>query len=61
MTRKDFELIADAIKNMKDSRDGEDWTINGALYPFAVQLADALATTNAQFDRARFLKACGVL
>ena len=60
MTRKDFELIAEAISGMKDKYDGEDWTINGAMYPFAFQFADALAGTNPAFDRARFLSACGV-
>jgi hypothetical protein len=60
MTRKDFELIAEAIKGMKDTYDGEDWTINGAMHPFACKLADALETTNPRFDRALFLEACGV-
>jgi hypothetical protein len=60
MTRKDFELIAEAISGMKDKYDGEDWTINGAMYPFARQLADALQTTNPAFDYFRFLTACGV-
>jgi hypothetical protein len=60
MTRKDYELIAEAIKGMKDKCDGEDWTINGAMYPFASQLADALKTTNPAFDYFRFLTACGV-
>ena len=60
MTRKDYELIAEAISGMKDKYDGEDWTINGAMYPFASQLADAFATTNPAFDRFRFLTACGV-
>lgn len=60
MTRKDFQLIADAIAGMQDKYAGDDWTINGAMYPFASQLADALAGTNPRFNRETFLKACGV-
>lgn len=53
MTRRDFQLIADAV--------------NAAQYgvPFfqgvravAHELADRLATTNPHFDRERFLAAC---
>ena len=60
MTRKDYELIAQAISGMKDAYDGEDWTINGAMHPFACKLADALEGTNPRFNREMFLKACGV-
>jgi hypothetical protein len=60
MTRKDFELIAQAIAGMQDKYTGDDWTINGAMYPFARQLADALESSNPRFDSERFLKACGV-
>jgi len=60
MTRKDFELIAGAIAGMQDKYTGEDWSINGAMYPFARQLADALEKSNPRFDSEKFLKACGV-
>jgi hypothetical protein len=60
MTRKDYELIAQAISEMKDAYTGDDWTINGAMYPFARKLADALETTNPRFNHELFLKACGV-
>jgi hypothetical protein len=60
MTRKDYVIIAEAIAGMCDKYDGEDWTINGAMYPFARQIADALETDNPRFDRDRFLTACGV-
>ena len=60
MTRKDYELIAQAISEMKDAYTGEDWTINGAMYPFASKLSDALEGTNPRFNRELFLKACGV-
>ena len=67
MTRKDFELIANAIKatranHERDAAAGFQYQadfmdgVNAATYT----LADALATTNPNFDRARFLKACGV-
>lgn len=55
MTRKDFQLIARVIKESEGaviddlSRDG-----------LAEMFADELASTNPAFDRARFLKACGV-
>ncbi len=57
MTRKDYVLIADALK-----RAG-----NACASPSPIQhatdchvLADALARDNPRFDRARFLKASGV-
>jgi hypothetical protein len=60
MTRKDFELIAGAIAGMQDKYTGEDWSINGAMYPFARQLADALENSNPRFNSEKFLKECGV-
>ena len=65
MTRKDFELIA---KVLKEARDSSMYHVpNGSESPFihginnaAYVLANALATTNPRFDRARFLAACGV-
>jgi hypothetical protein len=58
MTRKDFQLIADAVKRLQVfSNSGSDEISLGLV---AKELADALATTNPNFDRARFLTACGV-
>jgi len=54
MTKKDFELIAAALARCKPS------ALNTAWYNVVYALADALATTNPRFDRARFLAACGV-
>lgn len=54
MTRKDFQLIADVIRNLDEVIEPEGMRI------LAEEMADALATTNANFDRARFVKACGV-
>jgi len=53
MTRKDFELIAAAVKSVWLSHEPSRTTI-------ANSLASALATTNPAFNRARFLTACGV-
>lgn len=54
MTRKDYELIAEVIRNADevasfDSREA-----------IAENLASALQRENYRFDRARFLTACGV-
>lgn len=58
MTKQDFQLIADTIK-------GESFNWGGQMTDpqherLASNFADALAHTNPRFDRARFLKACGV-
>jgi hypothetical protein len=49
MTRRDFELIAGALRNAGSL---------GVTRHVAEALADALATSNARFDRERFLEAC---
>jgi hypothetical protein len=52
MTRKDYELIARVIRYAEiDERAGDR---------IARDFAYALAKDNPRFDRARFLKACGV-
>lgn len=60
MTRKDFELIADAMKLASGSITVAPYDAQTALELASTILADRLATTNPNFDRARFLKACGV-
>lgn len=64
MTRKDYVLIADALKCVRTSAAGRD---EGELEDRLAQwsedceaVADALANDNPRFDRDRFLKACGV-
>jgi hypothetical protein len=57
MTRKDYILIAAAIKYVRDNS-GNACERTAALV--AVELAMQLATDNPRFDRERFLKACGV-
>lgn len=71
MTRKDFELIARAVRHARptvspaDHRSGSrGWAVVSAGHMtanhVALFLADELAATNPRFDRERFLKACGV-
>lgn len=62
MTKKDFELIAAAMLQA-DNYIGTDFAADRerAMHTrCCIELADALATTNPKFDRARFLAACGV-
>jgi len=55
MTRKDYNLIAEVL------RDSLDLIVDDlALEALASNFADELATDNPRFDRARFLAACGV-
>jgi hypothetical protein len=54
MTRKDFELIAEAIKQITANDYPQDKAEKAELF------ARVLATTNPAFNRARFLTACGV-
>ena len=65
MTRKDYETIAAAIKAAAQNIDPDysRETVNNMLHGVIMSahaLADALAQENPRFDRARFLKACGV-
>jgi hypothetical protein len=59
MTRKDYELIARAVKIS-----GMSWekgaTPDTVIREVAGQLAYTLELENPRFDRARFLAACGV-
>jgi hypothetical protein len=58
MTRKDFELIASVIAGLR--RDCDEPTELHVLNTVAQRFATQLATTNAGFNRMRFLKACGM-
>lgn len=57
MSRQDFELIAEVITGLFDSY-GDRCDVYRNM--IAEAFADELADTNPRFDRARFLKACGV-
>lgn len=57
MTRKDYEAIAAALKNAR----GLPMRDHAASIGAAAQcIAEVMQRDNPRFDRARFLKACGV-
>ena len=65
MTRKDYVLIADAMRRSRPLATTEAGRklCAAELETFRLccdQLAAMLAGDNARFDRSRFLKACGV-
>lgn len=69
MTRRDFQLIADTIReqiNRRATRDETDRQTDpnlsgySAICMTAWALADNLAAYNPAFNRALFLKACGL-
>jgi hypothetical protein len=55
MTRKDFQFIADVIKNLP----GHSPILRTQKRSCALAFADALPNVNARFNRERFLAACG--
>jgi hypothetical protein len=63
MERRHYELIAAVIKTQRANYHvdltGDPATL-GAIDDIALRFAEALAQCNSGFDRARFLKACGV-
>ena len=61
MTRKDYILIAEAIKQTADmSRSFADAEALRGARLTANHIATALGRDNPRFDRERFLKACDV-
>jgi len=63
MTRKDYVLIAQAIKGTIPGPEHTEDYLQGQAVGWANcarSIADALSTDNPRFDRARFLAACGV-
>ncbi len=61
MTRKDFVLIAQAVRECGYLTDSvPPMSAERARGIIATELADVLRRTNERFDRARFLTACGV-
>jgi hypothetical protein len=54
MTKKDYELIADVIKNLDEVIEPKAFSV------LVIKLAGALAGDNPRFDGVRFAKACGV-
>lgn len=59
MTKKDYILIAEAIKKTSDSAKG-NLSEECAVQATACNIADVLERDNTRFDRSRFLEACGV-
>ena len=65
MTRKDYQLIANALFRArvdiirKEPDESHKDLTDGVGYA-ADWLADALASDNPRFDRAKFLRACGL-
>ena len=61
MSRKDYELIAGVfLANITGAMEiGHDCSVD-ALSQVAAELAYALWDVNENFDRVRFLKACGI-
>lgn len=65
MTRKDYVLIAEVLKGSRPApyTDLENLTSRNMWSIWRTtsrNMADALASDNPRFDRARFLEACGV-
>lgn len=62
MTRKDFELIAAAIRDSRPHAYGapHERVETVQFDRTATEVAIALSETNPRFDRGRFLAACGV-
>ena len=61
MTKKDYELIAGAIKSEYDGMQRLDRIyVREGVFHAARAIAYALASDNPRFDRDKFLAACGV-
>jgi hypothetical protein len=58
MTRKDYILIAEAMRLANGSIKVAPYDAPTALGLASIILADSLARTNPRFDRERFIKAC---
>ena len=58
MTKKDYELIAEAIRVQLTYSPN---TLTGGIKLVAIALADDLRVDNPKFDSKKFLTACGLL
>lgn len=59
MTKQDFELIARVLRERESHAPRSHWpSVMREREETIHALADALATTNPRFDRARFTAAC---
>lgn len=63
MTKKDFEAIAAAFKRQKDFHEvalpAGDAVVKVALQDLATDLSAHFKASNPNFDRTRFIRACG--
>lgn len=62
MSRKHFESLAAAVKNSSEHLKGANHpeVVAATLSLVAHQVADACQQHNSNFDRSRFLAACGI-
>lgn len=61
MTRQDFKLIAEVLKDSLPYEDSNSIEAERGYHEMICNaFADRLSSTNPNFDRTRFLKACGV-
>jgi len=65
MTKKDYILIAEAIRDVYDYQKESDGKGSkalkqGAIEVTVVNIADALRHDNPRFDSRKFVKACGI-
>jgi hypothetical protein len=60
MTRKDYILIAEALKAARAEATAVAMRAAVGVTIAAVHISDVLARDNPRFDRECFLKACGV-
>ncbi len=61
LTKKDFKVVAEIIKNNLPGKDNDYCDgVRAGLYYTANDLADYFATQNPRFDRERFMVACGL-
>lgn len=61
MTRKDYILIAAALKRAQETAYTQPHAVEAGVTVAAKELADALATDNPAFDWHRFMRAAGAL
>ena len=59
MTAKDFNLIAEILKDLLEDY-ADDARAVEVLEDTAEEFSERLLTSNTRFDKARFLTACGV-
>lgn len=55
MTRRDFELIANVVRYIRDLKTTDTDTLDLLAWAFATELG----RNNQRFDKARFMDACG--